>query len=428
MDNSLDKKGIEIQLDNKKGRSLMSLTRRDPGEVIIQERAIATCVIPEFQHSTCHSCLLSPPSLLRCFACKRARYCNRECQKADWNVHVAECEVSCNLAGEKPLPTLLMLLIRMLKMNERVLKSRGQSKGDGFCTEIQVMGSQEKLAENIKEMLSQYVQLIMEKSNGKLQVHPKLAYMASEKLCTNTYSVLTEELVPVAAGVYSLASLLNHSCRPNCIQHFSGNQITIRALESVGVGEELTISYIDIVQGLGGRREELMKGYLFKCECTQCVEEYGRPEELDKYNKILQEIRECRKQNEWRRILEITQHLFDSKANTHGYDSIRIMEQRMDSHIELRNWEEAVTDSKTLSQLYAEIGLPAHHPLVALNLVKLAKLLLQLDSLEEGMECIERGMKSIRVCYGEVGDLYHRLSEMYSATRMELIHKNSAKD
>ena len=427
MDKSLAERGIKIELGKKKGRSLMSLTQREPGDVIIQERAIATCVIPEFQHSICHNCLVSSPNLLRCSACKRARYCNRECQKVDWSLHVAECDISCRLPGEKRIPTLLMLLIRMLKKNEIVLKSREYTEADAFCAEIQLIGSQEKLSENIKVMFCQYVQALTEKSNEKLQVHPKLAYRALEKLYTNTYSVMTEELVPVAAGVYSLASLLNHSCRPNCVQHFSGNQITIRAIESVGVGEELTVSYIDIVQRLGERREELMKGYLFNCECTQCMEEYDKPMELDKYSTVLREIREFRKQKQWKNILEITQHVFEVKDSVHGYDSIRVMEQVMDSHIELGNWEEAVTLCKILSTWYAEIGVAVHYPLVALNMVKLAKLFLQLNYLEEGMECIERGMRCVRVCYGEEGAVYHSLSEMYSATRIELIQKYNAK-
>ena len=423
--NSLGDKGLGIRLDKKKGRSLMSLTQRLPGEVIIQEKAIITCVFPEFQHSICHSCLLSPLRLLRCSACKRARYCNRECQKADWNVHRAECEISCSFAADKAIPTLIKLLIRLLKVNEQLLKSRRQADTDAFCTEIQVMGSQEKLPETTKEMFSQYVQLICDTSNREQQVYnPKLAYRALEKLYTNTYSIVTEELVSVAAGVYSLASLLNHSCRPNCIQRFCGNQISIRGLERVGAGEELTVSYIDTVQGLGGRREELMKGYLFKCECPRCVRECIEPTELGKFSKIMQEVNWCRNQNDWTGILRRTQHLFDATDNAHVYDRIRITEQRMDSHIELRNWKEAAAHSKIISQCYAEIGLSAHHPLVGINLVKLAKLLLQLGSLEEGMECIERGTQCVRVSYGEAGVLWDSLREMYSVTRTELIHRH----
>ena len=39
----------------------------------------------------CSNCGVSTANLVKCQGCKRARYCGRECQKANWGRHKNEC-------------------------------------------------------------------------------------------------------------------------------------------------------------------------------------------------------------------------------------------------------------------------------------------------------------------------------------------------
>ncbi|KAI9137722.1 hypothetical protein BKA69DRAFT_1127865 [Paraphysoderma sedebokerense] len=74
-----------------------------------------------------------------------------------------------------------------------------------------------------------------------------------------------------AIGLFPLASMFNHSCKPNCI--FSGTkhgQIVVRTQSPVSAGEELTISYIDLYQSKDARREELLTTKFFWCPCERC--------------------------------------------------------------------------------------------------------------------------------------------------------------
>ena len=96
--------------------------------------------------------------------------------------------------------------------------------------------------------------------------------------------------MPIAEAVYPTASMINHSCRSNCVQHFSGRKITIRAIDRVEVGEEVTVSYIDMIQGVEKRRDELLRGFLFRCECNTCVEESMMPNAPSVNRKVLQDI------------------------------------------------------------------------------------------------------------------------------------------
>ena len=116
--------------------------------------------------------------------------------------------------------------------------------------------------------------------------------------------------------------------------------------------------------------------------------------------------------------------MFESEHKT-DYDVVRILEQLMDANIELKNWKEAAVNSRTLSKCYKEMRIANSYPCVALNTVKQAKLLLQLDRIEEAMECIERGISCLKLCYGCEGGVYRCLSDMYLATRMELIQKKN---
>lgn len=85
----------------------------------------------------------------------------------------------------------------------------------------------------------------------------------------------TSNILPpasVGSGIYLSASLLNHSCNPNCLVFFSKNTIIIRSSRSIKVGEELCISYGPLSPRhlLGDRHMALLKRWHFKCSCKEC--------------------------------------------------------------------------------------------------------------------------------------------------------------
>ncbi|KAI4281109.1 MAG: hypothetical protein L6R38_003941 [Xanthoria sp. 2 TBL-2021] len=67
------------------------------------------------------------------------------------------------------------------------------------------------------------------------------------------------------------AALLNHSCSPNCIFIFSGASLSIRSLQSIPAGGELTISYTDITTPSHRRQLDLSSMYYFNCACEYCT-------------------------------------------------------------------------------------------------------------------------------------------------------------
>ena len=89
----------------------------------------------------------------------------------------------------------------------------------------------------------------------------------------NNFGILNDLQNVVASGLYPSASVLNHSCSPNCILTYRGDTVTIRTIRDVREGEELTHSYIDLCQTTEERREILQAEYGFKCDCERCTDE-----------------------------------------------------------------------------------------------------------------------------------------------------------
>lgn len=72
-------------------------------------------------------------------------------------------------------------------------------------------------------------------------------------------------------ALYPIASALNHSCRPNCVAVFNGSQLVIRAVKKICCGDELTISYIELLVPAQLRQKELRQHYFFECCCEKCT-------------------------------------------------------------------------------------------------------------------------------------------------------------
>lgn len=104
--------------------------------------------------------------------------------------------------------------------------------------------------------------------------------------------------VTVGKGLYSVASLFNHSCDPNCSLTFQGNphassgRLCVKLIRPVMEGEELTVSYANIdktkIHSTRGRIRSLRAAYGFACTCSECrnaVDECVRKEDEAHYMK-----------------------------------------------------------------------------------------------------------------------------------------------
>lgn len=55
----------------------------------------------------------------------------------------------------------------------------------------------------------------------------EIALLLARFACNN-HTICDDELRPTGVGLYPLAALVNHHCRPSCVQTFSGRRIVFR--------------------------------------------------------------------------------------------------------------------------------------------------------------------------------------------------------
>ncbi|GMF15746.1 unnamed protein product [Phytophthora lilii] len=74
----------------------------------------------------------------------------------------------------------------------------------------------------------------------------------------------------VGIGLFPDGALFNHDCDPNCVVSFKGREMRVHVVKDVEVGEELTVSYVELLQSTTSRRKELKESYFFDCTCERC--------------------------------------------------------------------------------------------------------------------------------------------------------------
>jgi len=75
-----------------------------------------------------------------------------------------------------------------------------------------------------------------------------------------------------ACGIFLQASLLSHSCQPNCswIYDLDNRILEIKTTQNIPKGEELTVSYIPVSDDSQARKKILQQQRGFDCCCQLC--------------------------------------------------------------------------------------------------------------------------------------------------------------
>jgi hypothetical protein len=90
--------------------------------------------------------------------------------------------------------------------------------------------------------------------------------------------------------VYEFATRINHSCVPNIIRGFTGDehtQIVFHALRDIKHGEELYTDYVGAYGNTLLRRRKLSSKYGFYCRCKACVNNEVNEFDLKKFKEDL---------------------------------------------------------------------------------------------------------------------------------------------
>uniref|UniRef100_UPI00358E3E85 histone-lysine N-methyltransferase Smyd1-like n=1 Tax=Myxine glutinosa TaxID=7769 RepID=UPI00358E3E85 len=268
-----------------KGLGLVAAQSFQPSDVVFAEQAFAAVPFSSIAAGkTCNSCFRSGWNLIPCRQCELAWYCNRTCLREARSVHGSECK---DLLRTYHVNDTVRLAAQVLKRVAR----------DGVAVADRDLVTIDGLQPHA-ERLSQDLQAILKAElSDCLRFCPKAAENFDENfiehvLCViHEYSLLLHDqsgMKPVGMGLFLLASLLNHSCAPNCCIVFNNGKyeanntmyhsparLEVRALFPIKENDELTISYVCFLFSGEERNTFLKEHFSIDCSCLCCANNFA---------------------------------------------------------------------------------------------------------------------------------------------------------
>jgi hypothetical protein len=213
----------------------------------------------------------APASLLRCSRCRCARYCNAECQRADWPQHKRECPVTQQLQAQCED---VVACAEVLTAGRCLWRRRGEPVGGSSSAAAEEFDALapgfgvDEGDEGLTQLALSLAGLVPPGTRAR-----DLATLFAKFRCNNFGVQDTLKMDLVGAACHPRAAILNHSCAPNCALLYRGKAVEVRTLRDVARGEELCHSYTNLCRTTSERQQVLRDVYGFHCDCRRCVDD-----------------------------------------------------------------------------------------------------------------------------------------------------------
>lgn len=304
-DISKGKQCWNIDKDEKYGRYMVAVRDIAPGEIILTEEPLMWGPNPTNPVLVCVGCYRHINEDQRVPGCSRCQLpvCSENCQNNEKHEHM-ECKLfekfrhSFNFRNEAgdydidKVPYTVILIVRLLLMKEKSPENwKIFNHLESLLDEWKSMGSWENDQEETVCIIRDKLGM---KSFGQEEILKVIAVC-----CTNTFSKFLEPDAEVAADsehvavgtkirlLYPLSAMMSHSCCPNAeqsIHALSDNLLfVLRASRQINCGEQIMISYTELLSNTINRQFNLLTSKLFVCQCRRCID----PTDLGSYSSAL---------------------------------------------------------------------------------------------------------------------------------------------
>ncbi|KAK0140529.1 N-lysine methyltransferase SMYD2-A [Merluccius polli] len=408
--------GVERFDSPGKGRGLRVTKPFKVGDLIFSCPAYSCVLSAKERGSYCEYCFNRKEGLARCGKCKKACYCNATCQRADWAMHKLECSAMVAF-GPNWCPSETVRLVA------RILAVRKTQKEKHPSEKLMLIGEMQTHVEDVdnarREMNEADIAGLHRFYSKHLDFpdHSALLALFSQVAC-NGFTVEDEELSHMGTAVYPDVALINHSCLPSVIVTFKGTTAEVRAVTPMKRGDEVLISYIDILYPTDDRNSRLRDSYYFTCDCQECrtqskdkaklkVRKRSDPYEPEVVSnmvryarkKIGDELREMCVQS-----LDEMGAVFDD-ANVY---MLHMMYQAMGVCLYLGDWDGAIHYGEKVLKPYSVLY-PAYSLNVSSMYLKLGRLYMGLEKRSQGLSALKKAMAIMEVAHGKD---HHYIAEL----------------
>jgi len=436
--------GVEILETTCSGRGLFATRKFETGQLIFKEDAFAYVVMKAYAEQVCHYCLKPPtlPSddgkglkpLLKCAACKYARYCNRDCQKKAWPDHKQECPALQRMHPVVPEDEAKMVA-RILWRQQRNPKEKLPVPIMDLASHIEKRSEKEldELEDKVMAFGHYFTYEAMPESDEDMQ---KLWSIID---CNAIGVTDRRGLQSIAVGLFPFAAMLNHRCMPNACAATNGKTLAVRAVRHIEPGEEICISYIDALENRQTRGEKLKTQYYFDCEC-ECCDELHCTEQLKvarltdeikdhSYDyivrfsmDILKRIKHSKDKQNWERMsnqaLGALMQMDCVLADTHVL-KLAVLNQAVEVEAYLNRQKSALGLARRVYAAYKQI-LPKVHASLGMYAMKLGILQWQLQKNQEALDTLGNAAFIISKTHGEDHPIWMEIFDLIKQAKIEM--------
>nr|XP_057912670.1 N-lysine methyltransferase SMYD2-like [Doryrhamphus excisus] len=419
--------GIERFDSPGKGRGLRVTRAFKVGELIFSSPAYSYVLSAKEKGEYCEFCFNRKENLARCGKCKKAFYCNVKCQKGDWAMHKLECSAMVAF-GEKWCPSETSRLVARILAKKKTQKERCLSEK---ILQIGEMQSHVEDIDNEKRENNQADIAGLHQFYSKHLDFPdskELLSLISQVSC-NGFTIEDDELSHMGTAVYPDVALINHSCLPSVIVTYNRTRVEVRAVKDMKPGDEVLISYIDLLYPTEDRNNRLRESYYFTCDCQECksrskdkvklkVRKQREPIEADAVSamvryarKTIREFRALKHVKTPSELLEMCEQSLEEMGAVFDDSNVymlHMMYQAMGVCIYMSDIEGAVRYGEKLLKPFSQLY-PAYSLNVSSMYLKLARLYMGLDRHSMGLSALKKAMAIMEVAHGKD---HHYLKEL----------------
>ncbi|XP_060762864.1 N-lysine methyltransferase SMYD2-B [Neoarius graeffei] len=412
--------GLERFESPGKGRGLRVNKAYRVGELLFVCPAYSHVLSVSERSYTCEHCFTRKEGLSKCGKCKKAFYCNVECQRGDWAMHKLECSAMCSF-GESWCPSETVRLVARIITRMKVQKEKSASEKLLLLKDLE--SNLDKLDNEKREMNEADIAELHHFYSKHLDFpdHQALLTLFAQVHC-NGFTVEDEELSHVGSAVFPDVALMNHSCCPNVIVTYRGTSAEVRAVKDISPGEEIYTSYIDLLYPTEDRMERLRDSYYFTCDCIECKTKSkdkvklklrkvngneprsGEIREMLHYARnAIEDFRRAKQEKTPAELLEICEASMDKMGsifdNTNVY-VLHMMYQAMGVCMYMEDYDGAVTYGEKVIKPFRQLY-PAYSLNVASMYLKLGRLYVALDRPSAGSTALKKALAIMEVVHGK---------------------------
>ncbi|XP_038582041.1 N-lysine methyltransferase SMYD2-B [Micropterus salmoides] len=402
-----------------KGRGLRVTRAFKVGELLFSCQAYSYVLSVKERGYYCEFCFTRKEGLARCGKCKKACYCNVKCQKGDWAMHKLECS-AMTAFGENWCPSEMSRLVARILAKKKTQKERCVSE------KILLIGEMQSHVEDVdnekREMNEADIAGLHRFYSKHLELpdHKDLLTLFSQVAC-NGFTIEDDELSHMGTAVYPDVALINHSCLPSVIVTYNGTTAEVRAVQNMKAGDEVLISYIDLLYPTDDRNNRLRESYYFTCECQECknkskdkaklkVRKRSDPIEAEVISnmvryarKTVREFRALKHIKTPSELLEMCEQSLDEMGAIFDDSNVymlHMMYQAMGVCLYMQDAIGAIRYGEKILKPYSKLY-PAYSLNVSSMYLKLGRLYMGLERHSLGISALKKAMAIMEVAHGK---------------------------